>query len=152
MVFSQVLRILFLTFLTFFSSFIVYWNQNCLETLQTEAFKNLLEMRSKNKRDHQHLSQLVKKKKVVESLTICICISHQASQRMENTLKVDLYICSQSYFLWTLSSTFKAINIFHYKPTCSKIQFCPLPQLWKLSRHDWTTALNPPVCWCFYQL
>lgn len=53
----------FLHIFDIFSSFIVYWNQNRLETLQTEAFRILLEMGSQNKNDHQHLLQFVKKKK-----------------------------------------------------------------------------------------
>lgn len=87
---------------------------------------------------------LWKKKVLCWKLNNLHMFSHQASQRMENTLKIDLSTCSQSYFMWTLSSTFKVISIFHYKPPCSKIQFCSLPQLWKLSRHDWTAALNLP--------
>lgn len=61
MVFSQVLRIIFFTFLTFFLPL------SCTEIklvwrLQTEAFSSLLEMGNQNKKDHQHLSLFVKKK------------------------------------------------------------------------------------------
>lgn len=90
---------------------------------------------------------LLKKSFCVKSLTICIRISHQASQRTGNTLKIDLYTCSQSYFLWTLSSTFKVISIFHYKPRCSKIQFCPLYASTTKTIQTWLNcSFKSPLC------
>lgn len=55
-----------------------------------------------------------------------------------------MHMYSQNYFLQTQSNTAKVVSIFHYNLPCSKIQFCPLPQLWKLSRSDLTITSNLP--------
>lgn len=147
MVFSQVLRIIFFTFLTFFlplscTEIKLVWRL-CRQKHLAAYWK--WEIKIKKIINIYHC--LLKKSFCVKSLTICIHISHQASQRTGNTLKIDLYTCSQSYFLWTLSSTFKVISIFHYKLWCSKIQFCPLYASTTKTIQTWLNcSFKSPLC------